>query len=891
MKSNNIKYIFYLFIIIIFLLIFNSQLQFINYKYSLNNNSNEYNIKYLFTTIIDATFVISNSFLQLFDTEEELKSSVSEVRLRISKGSLEKMVSNLPYSAKKYYKAELLYPDNSWKTIKYRLRGRNIWHWDKNKPSLRLKLPKDRLYDNQRNINLINPEDRSMVVNLLGEKIASSMGVLTHITSYKKLFIDDKYFGIYHQTTNDDEEMLRLNHRIPGPIYVGDNLKIIWDIKDFKVKGDLDVLSFIHPMEDLLKIINNKDDIKQFNKAWDIISINKYAKYIAALSIAGGIHSDYTHNQLFYFDPKLGKIEPIISDINGHGLLTDYKGSEAYRIFDIPKHRIPINERINPLFAFALKDPRFVHLRNKFLYQGLNKQGSVNSQRNYLRTYKNLIENDVLSDKRKASLYSSTVGWYRLPYSNWQYKIDNDEIISWIIKRNDYLYKELLKANVEVEYQIKIDYALVNIAVSGNSSVIFKPNDVNNIHPIINNNIKSFSNNNEIILHPGLKINNKLYDNLRELNDRRHPKYRVKSSKQYYLFKIYNITETNLKKYLNNAFYHSLNNELVLPTLKKENTFSSNHKNYSHHIWDLVIPYNESNNVSLGPGQFILVEDLIIPSDKVLTVHPGTILRLNKGVSIASKGKVLMNGKKNKPIKIIRNIKDQAWGAIIIQGERTSNSIFNYVIIDGGSTDKYFNIDYSGMINVYGSDNFTLNNSNIKNNLFSDDLLNIVYGNANIDNTFFQNCFADCIDFDYTNSNLNNINIITAGNDGIDFMSSKSLLLNIHIAKTSDKSISVGENSNIHLKDSSIAKSLIGIAVKDDSFLNINNTIISSCSKGIFSYKKNWRFNNAGSIVSNNINFKNNDLDVQINETGKFYYNSDNSHNISIFGDGEFLKN
>jgi hypothetical protein len=334
-----------------------------------------------------------------------------------------------------------------------------------------------------------------------------------------------------------------------------------------------------------------------------------------------------------------------------------------------------------------------------------------------------------------------------------------------------------------------------------------------------------------------------------------------------------------------------LNYELILPTLKKENTFSTDHYNYSHHIWDLDIPYNESNNLFLGPGQFILDKDLIIPSDKVLTVHPGTILRLNQGVSIVSRGKVLMNGKINKPIKITRNIKDQAWGAIIIQGKSASNSLFNYVEIDGGSTDKYFNIDYSGMINVYGSDNFILNNSHIKNNLLSDDLLNIVYGNAKIDNTFFQNCFSDCIDFDYTNSNLNNINITTAGNDGIDFMSSTSLLSNIHIAKTSDKSISVGENSNIHLKDSSITKSLIGIAVKDDSLLNINNTIISSCSKGIFSYKKNWRFNNAGSIESNNVNFNNNDLDVQINETGKYYHNSANFDNISIFGDGEFLVN
>ena len=56
----------------------------------------------------------------------------------------------------------------------------------------------------------------------------------------------------------------------------------------------------------------------------------------------------------------------------------------------------------------------------------------------------------------------------------------------------------------------------------------------------------------------------------------------------------------------------------------------------------------------------------------------------------------------------------------------------------------------------------------------------------------------------------------------------------------------------------------------------------SVVNEEILEAKKNWRFNNAGSIVSNNIIFKNNDLDVQINETGKFYYNLNNSHNISI---------
>ena len=448
-----------------------------------------------------------------------------------------------------------------------------------------------------------------------------------------------------------------------------------------------------------------------------------------------------------------------------------------------------------------------------------------------------------------------------------------------------------MKANVEVEYQINNNYALVNIIVSGNSSVIFKPNELNNILPIINNNINALSNNIEILLHPGLKINYKLYNDIKELNDRRYPKYRVESSKQFYLFKIYDITETNLKNYLINSFYHSLNGELILPTLKKENTFSSNNNNYSNHIWDLEIPYKESNTVLLGPGHLILDEDLIIPQDKVLIIHPGTILSLNKGVSIVSKGKVVMNGKINEPIKILRNKKKQPWGAIILQDKGSSNSLLNNVVIDGGSSDTYFNINYSGMINVYGSDNFTLNNSIIKNNLLSDDLINIVYGNANINNTYFHNCFADCIDFDYTNSTLNNINIITAGNDGIDFMSSKSLLSNIHIYNTSDKSISIGENSKIFLKNSEIKKSLIGIAVKDDSLLNINNTIISNCSKGIFSYKKNWRYNNAGTINSNNVKFINNDLDTHINETGKFYHISDKIQNIKKYGNGIFINN
>lgn len=66
--------------------------------------------------------------------------------------------------------------------------------------------------------------DRAMISNFYGEYLADKMGILTHNTKFVELFINQKYVGVYHFTTNDDEEMLRANDRIPGPIYVGDDL-------------------------------------------------------------------------------------------------------------------------------------------------------------------------------------------------------------------------------------------------------------------------------------------------------------------------------------------------------------------------------------------------------------------------------------------------------------------------------------------------------------------------------------------------------------------------------------------------------------------------------------------------------------------------------------------
>ena len=47
------------------------------------------------------------------------------------------------------------------------------------------------------------------------EYLADKMGILTHNTRFVDPFINHKYAGVYHFTTNDDEEMLRANDRVP----------------------------------------------------------------------------------------------------------------------------------------------------------------------------------------------------------------------------------------------------------------------------------------------------------------------------------------------------------------------------------------------------------------------------------------------------------------------------------------------------------------------------------------------------------------------------------------------------------------------------------------------------------------------------------------------------
>ena len=840
-------------------------------------------------TSLDAADSMRSSILMVFDKSSlSTKSKIAEVRLRIEPDSIETMAKNLPASAKeKYYDGQMLYPDGSWKRIKYRMRGQSFWHWMPEKPSLRVRLRKGDPLNLQRHINFVNPEDRAMVSNILGDEIARNMGVLTHKNQFVRLYINNKFFGVYHQTTREDEEMLRLNRRIPGPIVVGDSLSIPWKAGDFEYAEPAQVQKNDTPLEQMVSAINSPLSVRRYEKLWDAMSFEQLARWDAALKIVGGIHTDVSHNHTYYFDPRLGKLEPILTDVNGHGLMTHPRWLDRHLMPYEGDIRIPLNERLQPLLDAALRDPRFAHRRNEIAFEALTGAGSVVSQFKILDRYFSSIDQDVFADRQKAALEGVGIGVARQPFSNMQYRASKDSLRRWIKDRNTFLKEELLNTNVTITLAPnQFGGTLFIVSVFGNSAVDFEPSEAIHNLSADRDRVGTFKRvkREKIRLYPGLK---KDFDYKYSYIGSAEGRYYLMAGKQSYLFQIDNLNPSQAANIVKAAFKSSLSGEPIpvrTETTETINPVSISYNANTVHPWAFA-PIN-SNDILIGPGVHEVTTDIIIGTSQRLRVSAGAHLKLAPEVSIISRGQVLIEGTKENPVSITRLKRKAAWGGLLIIGKASSESKISFTNISGGSLAKNGNLISSGMVSIYDSDNTLIADSSISNNILSDDTLHVVYGNVRLLRNHFADCFGDCIDFDYTSGEVKKLTIDRSGNDGFDFMSSKVNLTDIKINITGDKGLSIGELSDVDATNVVITQAVIAIAVKDSSKLRLSASMLSENEIGVDLYRKNWRYGGPGNAILATTVFSNNQVDAR-SETESELTLDKASNPITFAGDGK----
>ena len=150
------------------------------------------------------------------------------------------------------------------------------------------------------------------------------------------------------------------------------------------------------------------------------------------------------------------------------------------------------------------------------------------------------------------------------------------------------------------------------------------------------------------------------------------------------------------------------------------------------------------------------------------------------------------------------------------------------------------------MVTVSRSQSFSMEMSQLNNNVKSDDTFHGIHSSVNISNSSFKDCYGDCIDLDYSKGKFNSVRISDARNDGLDFMESMAEVHDVLIVRAGDKAISAGELSKINISSSEFNDNNIGIAVKDKSNVDLSNVKFTENEIAVSIYAKNWRFGGPG---------------------------------------------
>lgn len=241
----------------------------------------------------------------------------------------------------------------------------------------------------------------------------------------------------------------------------------------------------------------------------------------------------------------------------------------------------------------------------------------------------------------------------------------------------------------------------------------------------------------------------------------------------------------------------------------------------------------KNNIVHIFPGTHTISKPMIIPKDHTFLLTENTTLDLVNNAYIISYGDVQFKGLENKPVNFTSSTKANQ-GIFVSQSSKRSS--LEWVRFSDLNTLTSGTWRLTGAVNFYESD-VTMKNVTIENNQ-CEDALNTVRSNFDITNLNISNTFADGFDADFCVGVLRSSTLINTGNDAVDFSGSKIDIYDLTLRDIADKGISAGEESTLKINSANIDKADIGVASKDLSKVTIKDIDLKNCNKGFAAYRK-----------------------------------------------------
>ena len=789
---------------------------------------------------------LNNYFINFYKKD---KVGLPKVEIDISEKSLNKLLSDVPSSTKKYVNARFK-TGNIKQDVELRYIGDNPVNWMFHQKAIRVKTKKSEMIERKRYFEY-KPSQRRLLDDYIAYIFAKKLDLLVSDVRLVEVFINNKSSGIFIERERLNESFLRRKKVMPVNLYKGEASRN--SEKKIGLAVNLDENPGLWEKISILNTVNLSDhgDLENFTQnireaassSEKLKNLFKYGndKLLARTAVLEILLNqeinDNTHNRRLIIDVWSGKKYIIPHDF-------------SYSRTKIDKENFNLDSCSTRLFCVLNQSSEFLDLKYEILYSVIKEEKIFEGIIEHLEEIRS---NFLISQKtdlgvifRKNVLVRNSFG------------IENKESFNQLIdslKEREKKLIEILEKNVDSYwkknqkgFEIIVDKSLpvTDILVKFDSKI---PDwiilDYNNNKTIDDNDIYFYPSKNK-----NFKLNLKLFANRillsKEKLFNRSTIITGKTSFSFFVdksliparlttFNRFTGKGVSIENSEFNANYPSVHNKVILKTAKESKTLS---------------------------GNIFLKENLILSNE--VQILEGTTFTMAEGVSIIFENKVTAIGTKQNPIlfKKFENSKD--WGTVAFHGNNTDGSIIKNIIIENGSGKSIDGINYFSALSVHSAKNILFDNILIKNNSKYDDMMHIIYSeNIQVLNSNFINAHLDSIDVDISNNIFfENTNVINSGNDGIDFMESTAYLDKMKFISSGDKGISVGENSKIIIKNSKFKDNKYGIASKDLSKATVENCEFNQNQIQLSAYKKNWRYGDPGSIEIKKSEFTalNNDL-------------------------------
>ncbi len=233
--------------------------------------------------------------------------------------------------------------------VDIRGRGTLFTHYREEKPSFRIKFPKDRYFRGSRVTNLIIPYDQARVV---GDTSVSSLarryGLVTLPIRFVTLRFNGEVLGVYHEVEHFRKELAVKQFRSEGYF-----MSSLGAPKGGAKAGDHP--GFARALEAFSHCVNHPCADAEVRRVLDeFVDVDKMAIYSAITTLFGAKHGWGEDNLILFFDPPRGRLEPVPWDM---GTLELRRGQDPFKSLESVKG---IGSRFLQFDDFRLLRDRYV---------------------------------------------------------------------------------------------------------------------------------------------------------------------------------------------------------------------------------------------------------------------------------------------------------------------------------------------------------------------------------------------------------------------------------------------------------------------------------------------------------------------------------------------------